>query len=325
MRSYRQQARNDLAYGTCLCPPSNAYEITGGVDDGFVVTNIHSPETINLSGSKTWNDNDDEQGRRPESITIRLHADGKEIDSRTVTEDDEWKWNFPNLPKRNHGKEIDYTITEDAIPRYVTEIDGMDVTNTPICGPDEALYMVEFYYQVEGQYPTEPDYSEQRVGKLAETVKATEDDLTPQKERHVLDDDAENILEGVVKDDDSLVLRVYFKPWFVITYDPNGGKFADGGAKPIDEQHYYGETISIHAAPTRSEHDFLYWKGSAYRPGDSYTVIGDHTFVAQWAKKFIPRTDIPQLGGSVACVAGVLAAATGAFLGLRYLRGRHED
>lgn len=36
------------------------------------------PETVSITGSKTWNDEGNE-GARPESIIIRLYADGKQV------------------------------------------------------------------------------------------------------------------------------------------------------------------------------------------------------------------------------------------------------
>lgn len=70
---------------------------------------------------------------------------------------------------------------------------------------------------------------------------------------------------------------------YTITYDLNGGEY-DGSTDDIVETHAAGETITIHEAPTRDGYEFLFWKGSEYQPGDSYTVEGDHTFVAQWKK-----------------------------------------
>ena len=40
---------------------------------------MHIPATIDISGSKTWNDNNNQDGKRPGSITIRLYADGTEL------------------------------------------------------------------------------------------------------------------------------------------------------------------------------------------------------------------------------------------------------
>ena len=109
----------------------NGYDtvITGDASTDFVITNSHTPAEIDLSGSKTWDDADNQDGKRPDSITIRLYANGEQVKVVTVTEEDGWKWNFTNLPKYENGSEIRYTITEDVIPGYQSEVDGMDVTN----------------------------------------------------------------------------------------------------------------------------------------------------------------------------------------------------
>ncbi|MGI5874050.1 MAG: Cna B-type domain-containing protein [Bacillota bacterium] len=101
---------------------------------GFSVTNTHAPGTISVTGGKTWEDNNDQDGVRPDSITIRLLADGKEVASRTVTAAEEWKWSFDNLPKYENGTEIKYTVTEDAVSNYETTYDGFNVTNTHVPG-----------------------------------------------------------------------------------------------------------------------------------------------------------------------------------------------
>ena len=98
--------------------------------NGFNVTNTHVPEKTEVSGSKTWNDNNNQDGVRPASIIINLLADGEKVDSKTVTEADNWAWSFTNLDKYANGKEITYTITEDAVESYETKVSGYDVTNT---------------------------------------------------------------------------------------------------------------------------------------------------------------------------------------------------
>ncbi len=104
--------------------------ITGNVSDGYTITNTHTPATVSVSGSKTWDDNDDQDGMRPNEITIRLLADGTETNSMTVTEKDNWSWTFADLPQYAGGTEITYTITEDAVDGYSTAYDGYNVTNT---------------------------------------------------------------------------------------------------------------------------------------------------------------------------------------------------
>ena len=100
------------------------------VVSGYNVTNTYETETTSVSGSKTWNDANNQDGKRPTSITINLFADGQKVDSKTVTEADKWSWNFTDLPKYADGKEIVYTITEDAVADYTTVVSGYNVTNT---------------------------------------------------------------------------------------------------------------------------------------------------------------------------------------------------
>ena len=104
--------------------------VTGNAETGFIVTNSRTPETITVSGSKTWEDNDNQDGKRPESITIRLLQNGTEIATKAVTEADGWSWSFENLPKYEAGTLITYTITEDAVAEYSTKVSGHNVTNT---------------------------------------------------------------------------------------------------------------------------------------------------------------------------------------------------
>lgn len=105
--------------------------ITGSQNEGYIITNVHTPELINIEGVKTWADNDDQDGMRPESITINLLKNGEVIETITVTEDDGWAWAFTNLPKYEaEGVSINYTVTENAVEDYSTEIDGYNITNT---------------------------------------------------------------------------------------------------------------------------------------------------------------------------------------------------
>ena len=100
------------------------------VVDGYNITNTHTPEKISISGSKTWNDADNQDGKRPESITVRLFADGTEVTSKIVTANDNWSWSFTDLDKYNSGTEIVYTISEDTVADYTTVVDGYNITNT---------------------------------------------------------------------------------------------------------------------------------------------------------------------------------------------------
>ena len=106
-------------------------EITGDIENGYTISNTHEPEKIaKISGQKTWNDNNNQDNKRPGSITVRLYADGKEVASTTTNEFAGWNYEFTDLPKYSEGKEINYTVSEDAVEGYETEINGFNITNT---------------------------------------------------------------------------------------------------------------------------------------------------------------------------------------------------
>ena len=98
--------------------------------NGYNITNTHTPETVTISGTKTWEDDNNRDGKRPESITVRLLAGGNEVASKIVTAADGWTYTFADMPKYSGGNEIVYTISEDTVTDYSTVINGYDITNT---------------------------------------------------------------------------------------------------------------------------------------------------------------------------------------------------
>ena len=116
-----------------------SYELTGNSTEGTIttLTNTHKAETVNITGTKTWNDADNQDGFRPKEIIVNLLADGIKTQSQTVTigTDKKWTYSFKDLPKYkiengNGGKEIVYTITEEKVNEYSTSTNGYDIINT---------------------------------------------------------------------------------------------------------------------------------------------------------------------------------------------------
>src|SRR5699024_9065536 len=87
--------------------------ISGTAADGFVITNSYEPDLINIEGTKTWDDENDQDAKRPDKITVRLFAGETEVDYVDVTADSEWKYTFTDLPKFENGETIVYTVQED--------------------------------------------------------------------------------------------------------------------------------------------------------------------------------------------------------------------
>ena len=128
----KYKAGQEIAY-TVTEEAIEGYEtaIEANEAGGFTVTNSHTPETIAVTGTKTWDDADDQDGMRPDEITVRLLANGQEIDSKTVTAEENWEYSFEDLPKyENHGTLISYTVLENGVEGYQTAIDGYDITNS---------------------------------------------------------------------------------------------------------------------------------------------------------------------------------------------------
>ena len=97
---------------------------------GYNLTNRYTPETVNVTGTKTWEDAGNQDGKRPTEITIHLLKNGRQIATKKVTEADSWKWNFDNLDKYENGKEITYTVVEEKVKGYTSTVKGFDITNS---------------------------------------------------------------------------------------------------------------------------------------------------------------------------------------------------
>ncbi len=106
--------------------------VSGNAEEGFTIKNSYDYETVVVAGQKTWVDANDQDGIRPESITINLLANGEVIATVEVTEADGWAWTFEGLAKYEAGVEIEYTITEEAVEGYTSVVNGYNVTNTHV-------------------------------------------------------------------------------------------------------------------------------------------------------------------------------------------------
>ena len=98
--------------------------------DGYNITNSYTPETTTVSGRKTWEDGDNQDGKRPASITVNLLADGQKVNTQKVGEAEGWSYNFTGLPVYKDGQRITYTVTEEAVPGYSTNLNGYNITNS---------------------------------------------------------------------------------------------------------------------------------------------------------------------------------------------------
>lgn len=110
---------------------TNNLSFTNGNTSVLALAGVNEwePEYVDVTGTKVWDDADNQDGVRPESVTVRLLADGEEIDSAEVTEDDDWKFSFEHLLKyHENGSLIQYKVTEDAVSDYSVSYEVKEVT-----------------------------------------------------------------------------------------------------------------------------------------------------------------------------------------------------
>ena len=112
--------------------PNYTGAITGDATTGFTITNTNT-EKVNVPVKKTW------VGPKAGPVTVHLLADGTDT-GKTVTlnEANSWADTFSGLDKyKADGTEIVYTVKEDDVAGYTSEVTGdantgFTVTNTQI-------------------------------------------------------------------------------------------------------------------------------------------------------------------------------------------------
>ena len=115
------------------------------VENGGTVTNTHQPDVTEIEITKAWNDNGNNDGKRPNaaeyasSVHLMVGEDEVTISApmtKTVIDnnDDTYTVKFANLPKFSEKAVVTYTVTEDTITGYTADKTvvsyGETITNT---------------------------------------------------------------------------------------------------------------------------------------------------------------------------------------------------
>lgn len=116
---------------------------SSGTENNLTTETAAAVTRITISGEKTWEDNGNAAGKRPESITVKLMNGNIEADSRTVSAGDDGKWSYSFEANKfdAEGREITYTIAEETVPGYTPTVNSYDIINTI----QSVGYTVEFY------------------------------------------------------------------------------------------------------------------------------------------------------------------------------------
>ncbi|MBF7076857.1 Spy0128 family protein, partial [Streptococcus sp. HF-100] len=92
----------------------------------LVFTNKYTPAKTQIPVKKIWDDADNQDGKRPTKITVKLLADGQDTDKTLeLSEANGWAGNFTDLDADKGGAPIDYKVVEvSSVAGYTTEISG---------------------------------------------------------------------------------------------------------------------------------------------------------------------------------------------------------
>lgn len=109
--------------------------------DGFTITNTHileqpevpdKPETISVTVQKVWDDDDDADSIRPDTISVGLYRDSALFKTVKMSASDGWAYTFTGLPKTDDdGSPYKYTAREQEVPDgYKASVNGFTITNS---------------------------------------------------------------------------------------------------------------------------------------------------------------------------------------------------
>ena len=111
----------------------SGYSLTSNDNNYIVLT--HEPEVISRTFLKVWNDNNNNDGRRPANLAVDLKSGSESIGTYILNDSNNWTVTVNNLPKYSEGNEIIYTWREQAVLGYILESttvinDVTTITNT---------------------------------------------------------------------------------------------------------------------------------------------------------------------------------------------------
>ena len=216
-------------------------------------------EMIDVTGGKTWLDHDNAYGTRPESITVRLMANGEQKDEMTVSEATGWRYSFTGLHKHDKaGNAIAYTVVEDAVTGY-------DTTYPAEGGVVNALKKFKvtvnhWYEKVGGELVTDPIVAEYEYGQPYDISCIRVPGHKPDKQR----------VSGTVTGDvtiDFVYIAIPYKLTIYYIYYEDGST----AAPTHEEILYYGDEFRVQSPDisgylateatvfgTMGEHDLVY-------------------------------------------------------------------
>jgi hypothetical protein len=113
----------DIVYTVREVSVPNGYTSaqTTATNGDVTITNSHTPATVSKTVTKTWSDNNNQDGIRPASVQVQLYNGTTAVgDPVTLNAGNHWTYTWSNLQKYNNGQQINYTVREVSVPNGYT-------------------------------------------------------------------------------------------------------------------------------------------------------------------------------------------------------------
>ena len=115
---YQDDDSTEIVYTWTEGAMPEGYALTDTSIDGTVttLTNTRGAETTHVTVVKVWDDNENQDGKRPDDLKVKLLADGKMKQTVTLSDDNNWTATVTDLPVNDKGQQIKYTWEEESLP-----------------------------------------------------------------------------------------------------------------------------------------------------------------------------------------------------------------
>lgn len=128
LQKYRTgKVREEIVYTAEATGLPETYEtsVSGNASEGFVITNTYVPTTVEIPVSVTWNDAENQDGIRPETVEAELYADGTATGNKvTLNAENGWAAKFAAVDVKKDGTRIKYEVKSTETEGYEAVVSG---------------------------------------------------------------------------------------------------------------------------------------------------------------------------------------------------------
>lgn len=95
-------------------------------DGGYIITNTHDLTKQDITVTYEWEDDDNRDGLRPDTVSVVLSGDDGSSYEAELTKDDGYAYDYNNLLVYKNGSKIKYSLKVSSISGYTQTISAVD-------------------------------------------------------------------------------------------------------------------------------------------------------------------------------------------------------